>query len=430
MRRPWRHISAVPSLALLLVAVACARDDSAALWAGIIETLPGGAVRVTNPSSGLWSGDDSWQLQRELVLGETDGESAAVFGSISGLEVGESGDIYVLDRQANELRIFGHDGTHLRTVGRSGEGPGEYSKANGLAWLNPDTLLVVDQEGNRYSILNQRGDYIRSVLRRLAFFGWVFRGGVDGDLVYELSHVGSDEDSRPVLLGTRLRADSVQSEIVVDASEASEDAPRFMADTLLLARPDGPLYEAFSIRTERGGMVMGVPFAGTPQYYLDGANALWQGHGGNPRIYHTTLAGDTLIEVILDTEPASVTPEEIDEWQAQPAIDRFKSLGGKLDLSRIPALKPYFDGILLDSEGNIWLTVPTAPQQAAFAVLDTEGRYLGQLRIDGVEREVYVPPVARNSRLYFVGRDEFDVQRVYVYRVRKPGTQTAQTTSG
>jgi hypothetical protein len=52
-----------------------------------------------------------------------------------------------------------------------------------------------------------------------------------------------------------------------------------------------------------------------------------------------------------------------------------------------------------------------------FAVLDTDGRYLGRLQVDGMEREVYLRPVVRNGRVYWVGRDELDVQRVYVYTI-------------
>jgi hypothetical protein len=164
-------------------------------------------------------------------------------------------------------------------------------------------------------------------------------------------------------------------------------------------------------------MVIGVPFTGSPEYWLDGRGGLWHGHGGTARIYHSTLQGDTLTQIILNIAPVPVTPEEIAEFEAGPAIERFKSLGGKLDLSRIPKAKPYFDGITVDSRGNIWLMVPAAPRQTLFAVLDPDGRYLGRLQIDAVDRDAYVSPVLRNERLYFVGRDELDVQRVYVYRV-------------
>jgi hypothetical protein len=424
-----RGLRTIERCVVVVFIVGCSGADADADWAGTIETLPNGVVRVTNPTAGLWSADNGWQLDEELVLGDEDGEGPAVFGSVSGLEVDDAGNIYVLDRQSNDLRIFDASGTHVRTVGRAGEGPGEYSAANGLAWLSPDTLIVVDQRGNRYSLLNRDGEYVRSVRRLLPFYGWAFGGGMDGDVIYETYSVSRGEDRVPALLGTRLRGDDVEVDAAIDAASA-ETAPRFAADTILLAPPDGPLYESFSIRTKQGGMVMGVPFAGTPEYRLDRDGGIWSGHGGSPALLHASLRGDTLMHVLLAIEPVPVTPEEVDVWLESPGIDQFKAMGGNLDLGRIPKTKPYFDEIVLDDEGNVWLAVPSSPQSTVFAVLDSTGRYLGQLRIDGVAREPYVSPVVRNGRLYFIGRDDLDVQRVYVHRIEQSGAAARRQRTG
>jgi hypothetical protein len=82
-----------------------------------------------------------WRLEPAAVIGAAEGAEAVVFGAVSGLEVDDAGHIYVLDRHANELRIFAPDGAHIRTVGHSVGGPGEYRNANGLRWLTADTLV-------------------------------------------------------------------------------------------------------------------------------------------------------------------------------------------------------------------------------------------------------------------------------------------------
>lgn len=429
----WRTLWTVcAGFVAVPVLAACSGGADAGTWAGTVETLANGASRVTNPAEGIWREGEGWHLEEDLVLGEMEDSGAATFGSISGLQADREGGIYVLDRQANELRIFDRAGTHVRSAGRTGEGPGEYTTANGLEWLSDDSLLVVDQEGNRYSILDRGGEYVRSVRRALGFFGWMFRGGIDGDYVYEASTIrgGMDDAGEPALLGTRLREQVVDARVPASEANVSEDAMPGTMDTILLPSYDSPMYEAFSIRTDRGGMVMGVPFTGTPHYRLDGDGGVWVGHGGAPRLYHTTFDGDTLTEIILGTPPAPVTAEEIAEWESGPGVERFKELGGKLDLGRIPETKPYFDGMTLDADGNLWLTVPAAPDRAVFAVLDPEGRYLGQLSIDGVSRDEYLTPVVKSDRLYFVGRDELDVPHVYVYRIMKSDTRTAHAGNG
>jgi len=186
---------------------------------------------------------------------------------------------------------------------------------------------------------------------------------------------------------------------------------------VMLPLSDAPTPEGFSVRTERGGMSMGVPFAPGPVYHLDRSGHLWHGHGSEFRIFRSTLAGDTVLEVTLDAEQAPVSAEELEEWEAGPGPQQFREMGGELDLGRIPGAKPFFDGLYQDPEGYLWASIPTQPSETLFAVMDPEGRYLGKLRIQGVERVEWVEPVVRNGRLYLVGRDELDVQRVHVFRI-------------
>jgi len=405
-------------LAVLLLLAGCSGDDGD--WTGTVQVLENGAVRVTNPADGQWTDETAWRLVPEFALGEAEGPEALVFGSISSLEVDDDGRLYVLDRQANELRIFEADGRHGRTVGRSGEGPGEYAAANGLLWLDPDTLVVVDQRGGRYSILTREGEYVRSVPRRLGFYGWVFSGGRIGTRIYERGSVRTSADEGyPVLFGTDLRFDA-PLESDGEATASAGGVVRASVDTIRLPPPDGPLYESFSVRTDRGSMVMGVPHAPSPVYYLDGSGELWHGRGHEFRILRATLAGDTTMEILHEAVAAPVSAEEIAEWQSGSVVQRFREMGGNLDVSRIPETKPFFDDVLVDADGYLWVSVPAPSLEVIFALFDPDGRYLGRLRATGLWRDTYLRPVVRNGRLHVVGRDELDVQRIYVFRVQRP----------
>jgi len=399
-------------VSLVAVLAGCADRDER--WSGSVETLPNGAVRVTNPAQGVWRERSAWALVPELRLGEAEGPEATVFASISGFAVDDLGRIYVLDRRPNELRIFTRDGAHLRSVGRSGGGPGEYVAANGLLWLSSDTLVAVDHRAARYSILTREGEYVRSVPRRLGFVSWAFTGGYHDGRIYERGEVQTDPnwqrtlvgnapDQRPALLGTSVRGgDSVAQSGI---------------DTVLLVQPTGTLYESFSVASERGAMMMDVPFTPRPVYHLDSDGNVWQGHGSEFRIVRSSLAGDTIMEIVLDAAPAPVTDAEIAEWESGESVARFRQMGGRIDMNRIPKVKPFFDGLYLDPGGYLWVSVPAGPMETVFALLDPEGRYLGRLELNDLKRDPFLQPVVRNGRLYLVGRDELDVQRVYVFRI-------------
>lgn len=409
--------SAVCSLGVLLLCACTA--DAGSEWSGTVEHLPNGMVKVLNPPEGVWTMAGSpWQLHQDIVIGEIDGDDALVFGAISGLEVDNEGRVYVLDRQANELRIFAPDGSHLQTTGRSGEGPGEFTNANGLVWMTPDSLLVVDQRGSRYSVFTRDGEYVRSVRRHLDFFGWVFSGGYHARRIYETSTFSEENDLYPVLLGISIEAREPAGVRGVPSPASVSEGPMLgLGDTIRLPRSQSPLYGSFSVRNDRGGMVIPVPFAARSVTNLDATGDVWFGHGSSAHLYRMTLGGDTLLETVWTGDAYPVTSADLSDWESSRAVEQFKAIGGKLDLERIPTRKPYFDDIILDSEGYVWLGVPAGPAETVFAVIDADGRYLGRLQVEGMVREFFLRPIVRNDHVYWVGRDELGVQRVYVHTI-------------
>ena len=408
------------ALLLLLLTAACESREASQAWSGSVDTLPDGRVRIVNSSQGLWTEDDRWRLVPELTVGVVEGAESEVFANLIGLEADAEGRFYVLDRDLNELRVFSSDGSHLATAGRTGEGPGEYQAANGLEWLSPDSLVIVDQRGNRYSVLTKEGAYVRSVPRGLGFYGWAFEGNVVDGRVFELSHIRQGDEYPPAYVSIPLR--NVDDQEVPDSPSPGsgvESTSGSLADTIFLPLPDAPQYESFSIRTERGGMTMGVPFAPSAVYHLDRSGTLWHGHGSDFRIFHSSLEGDTIREIVLEAEPVPVPPEAVEAWAAGPGPQRFREMGGDLDLDRIPDVKPFFRGLYLDPDGFLWISVPASGGGSVFALVDPDGRYLGRLVLEGVDRSTFVDPVVKAGRLYVVGRDELGVQRVHVFRIEK-----------
>lgn len=408
------------ALLLLLLTAACESREVSRAWSGSVDTLPDGRIRIVNSSRGLWTEDDRWRLVPELTVGVVEGVEAEVFANLIGLEADAEGRFYVLDRDLNELRVFSSDGSHLATAGRTGEGPGEYQAANGLEWLSPDSLVIVDQRGNRYSVLTKDGGYVRSVRRALGFYGWAFEGNVVDGRVFEASHIRQGEEYHPAYVSIPLR--NVDDQEVPDSPSPGsgvEPTSGSLADTTFLPLPDAPQYESFSIRTERGGMTMGVPFAPSAVYHLDRSGTLWHGHGSDFRIFHSSLEGDTIREIVLEAEPVPVSPEAVEEWAAGPGPERFREMGGDLDLDRIPDFKPFFRGLYLDPDGFLWISVPASGGESVFALVDPDGRYLGRLVLEGIDRSTFVDPVVKAGRLYVVGRDELGVQRVHVFRIEK-----------
>ncbi len=90
---------------------------------------------MRNPKQGLWDsrGNVDLTIAKEQQIGELDGPEELTFVDIADVAVNSIGDIYAADRRLNEIRKFDKDGKYLLTVGRPGQGPGEFQRAKILS---------------------------------------------------------------------------------------------------------------------------------------------------------------------------------------------------------------------------------------------------------------------------------------------------------
>lgn len=100
-------------------------------------------------------------LTPELAIGEMEGEEAYLFGSINGLEVDGQGRIFVLDRQAQEVRVYSPQGEHLLTIGGPGEGPGEFQRPDHIRIMGDGRILVRDGRW-RFSLFTPEGAFLET----------------------------------------------------------------------------------------------------------------------------------------------------------------------------------------------------------------------------------------------------------------------------
>ncbi len=71
------------------------------------------------------------------------------------------GRIAVVNQGSSELRFYDAEGRYTGAVGREGEGPGEFRGVR-AAWEDGDSLLVWDDELQRFSVFGPDGDFERS----------------------------------------------------------------------------------------------------------------------------------------------------------------------------------------------------------------------------------------------------------------------------
>lgn len=126
------------ALSLLLVPPTATAQE----WQGQEEVVDG-VTHVRNPARGMLP-SEVVELEEVWRLGGESEAEEEFFGVISDILVDADHNMYILDMQLSEVRVFDEAGTYLRTLGREGEGPGEFRRPVSMAFF-PDGGLGVIQ---------------------------------------------------------------------------------------------------------------------------------------------------------------------------------------------------------------------------------------------------------------------------------------------
>ncbi len=125
----------VPAMCLVL-SCWCSKGAKESEWAPTIEIVDGIKV-ITNPEEPKY-GDFVFDLEEDLVIGDVNDEDYFFPRRVTP-NVDEEGNIYVCDEGNRRIQKYDKNGKYVRTIGREGQGPGEY--------MYPSTLFL-DDVGN------------------------------------------------------------------------------------------------------------------------------------------------------------------------------------------------------------------------------------------------------------------------------------------
>jgi len=373
----------------------CAPGDSSSQTAVVRDSA--GVLIAENPSD---AAGEEWILPSPPVLeigrGEGQGPGSDLFGAISHAIRLSNGHIAVADRHAQEIRVFDDAGDHVLTLGRPGEGPGEFTTLWSIAELAGDTIAAIDPFGGRISLFSSAGVFSRSFpIPRLPgasapnVVGWL----ADGTLLIESLTRSPSRDTRDQSTHFLYAVDR-HGEILGTLGEY----------------PGSPL--------GRNGLALG--FASRAEFAAGGSLA-WVGQSGRFELVAHDGTGAVRRIVRLDRDPAAVTQPEIDE--AQAAVERSLQGASGPAVERILATEPashhpVHGTLLADRAGNLWveryrshLLADPGPQE--WDIFDAEGRLVGYL---ATPSDFEITDIGADFVLGF-HTDELGVQTVRMYRL-------------
>lgn len=404
----WLGLSIVLSFPL----AACTQANGG--WTGTMEDSAGVTI-VRNPAAGVWQPDEEWTLVEELRIGTVEGDPAYEFGVIlrSGVAVDSRGRIFVLDVQAQEIRVFSPQGEYIRTLATRGNGPGELASARDLLMGSGDTLLVPDWRNRRMNRFAPDGSFTghSRFWPRREGLSITFRANNSGLIVEQVS---------PFVYGTP-EPENPQDVLVRWASG------RNRSDTLAVIPPDRQAFEE-------------IWYAPQPSWNLTADGGVLFGVNDQYRFWLISSEGELDRIVTRAYEPRPVSDRDIERAMSH-LEDRWKRMGATpsnlaqlVQQQHFNAFFPAFQALYEGPSGTTWVQKPKPPSEMAegealwftwpsdwaaqgWDVFDSEGRYLGVIAMP----LRFTPSVFRGDRIYGVALDELGVASVVRLRVVRTG---------
>lgn len=322
--------------------------------------------------------------------------------------VADSIQIYVLDPAAFGVHRFDRRGHWLGTIGREGDGPGEFRQPTAMGWLS-DTLWVADRSLSRLSFFDRAGTFLRSV--RFAIVSGpatvmprrASHGGRIVSVPYVSVQSATDMDSLPVLV---LDEDGVVRDTLAWRAVGQ------VAVSVAAPASDGELVPrtmSVSHPFDRRSLLAHDPhsrwlYLGTWRTGVDGQSYL--------ELLRVTTASDTAAFVRLPLSRVAISRREVQSYAKRihgglPASFRSRVSSGELARAFLGQIErpseTAVNAMVASEDGTVWLrrTPSGTASLTRWVGYDHAGHFVGFLEFPA---EYYLM-AASGGMLWTVDRD-------------------------
>ncbi len=386
---------------------ACAAGSDGRTDAVRVDTLPGGIVRTMSERP-----MDAGRLQLTLLhtIQPAEGSPGELIAP-GDVVLTPDGGVAVVETKPAQVRIFGADGTWLRTIGREGQGPGEF--LSGSLGITGDTLVVQDARAARAILLDWRtGQPLGQVRTACCYF---FAVTVDDSGRVAVRTMAPPRDSTPLVSQGYVR--------VALASAA--------ADTVWVTERHPHARGAFwHIRDgENMRATVPVPLQPTALYAVDRNGDFVTGWTGEYTLRVTRTGRDTLALFGRTYAPQPVSAAEktaIVEANIAAAVARElryidpATVRAAFDPSLLPDQRPAFEWLSVDAAGRRWVRLSSPDTTViTFDVFGRDGRWLDVVRIGAADwsRNPWHPVAWGRDRVAIALEDAEGRPLIKVYRI-------------
>ncbi|MBN1224645.1 MAG: 6-bladed beta-propeller, partial [Candidatus Aminicenantes bacterium] len=159
MRYRFNQTAWILCICVFFLMDACQKRKAS--WQGAIEDADG-VIAVKNPRVPLYP-EMKIVFEEELSIGVEEGDENYMFGREIFLSTDNDGNFYVTDWNKKIVKKYDREGRFLKTIGRPGQGPGEFQNISEVRFDVDGNIYLNDIANRRISILTREGDFLRGI---------------------------------------------------------------------------------------------------------------------------------------------------------------------------------------------------------------------------------------------------------------------------
>lgn len=329
------------------------------------------------------------------TIGIEMGDSALVFGLIIDAGYAPDSSIMALDAQKCCVSVFSPEGEHLRDIGRSGSGPGEFQFPLSMAFTGSG-LAVSDMLGRNVSYFDGQGEYI---------------GQLSGFAFGPPSSIKAGPDST-------LYGELVFMEMVHDEMQGSLDISRW--DSADSSEPS-MTFLSLPISMHMAGEGQTVERTATVDFAIDGEGNLYVAEISDTllNLQGFSAAGDEILNLNETRERVPRSQEELDAGQMGLSVTMTEG-SASASTFRSDDVYPWrniVESVGLDGRGRIWLEMGDG-DNPYFQVYDPGGQQVAVVFLNHQFGLVGVPTFSITPYgMLAYERDPLDYPKIYLLEV-------------
>ncbi len=392
MRAFFKFILAL--LFIVLIVTISFREKKTA-WKGTVEEEFGVKV-IKNPKKPIHD-DAVFSLKQDLALGERERKEKNMFYLLTDMDADSSGNIYVLDSEDANIKVYDQKGRFLRVFSRKGQRPGQLSNPIDIYIDDKDLIYVCDSGNNRISIFNEQGDFVRSINFHDYSAGKIIGINPQGGIILRVDRTSLESSMNFI---TRAYFINVYS----DGFDFKKN----------LYSVSVPIMQHF--RKGEKGVALTIPYQKELCWTLDSSGNVYIGENQTYEIQVFSPEGKMIRRIEKEYEQSKVSKADIenyinDQFQFDKKERTFWSIIIRQQL-RVPENKPVFEKLFFTEDKLFVLRSDNGSKERFFFdIFDDEGRYSWKMRLK-------IRPWAwKNNKIYSVEKNEEGYHVVKRYKV-------------